>query len=393
MNNTGFRVDGGSAKVDFSGSLTSNVANNGGIPSPIIDINNTTGGTINLASGGAPSGSTVANQILDIGGEGILIEANASATSINIGNATLVNSVSTAIAVVNDDSITKIATVPNTAANPAYTSGIVKNTDGSAIVINGGTPNFDYLGSISNAPPAGGGLGYILQIADTFNSTGTQNVISIAGPGGYPLVDSGDGVFIRNVAGNTAANVNGLNLQGAGTTGILVENSQTAGGFNPTFSFLNTKISGATSQAILVSNNAAATQTTFQNLDIALSGANAGGIRAVNAGRLAANGSNTLSASSTSAAAIYVNSPSVVSNLNSLNFTSLTSGNTASTGTARAITIDPTAPAGTGTSIGQVNITGSFTVGRAAGTGANVSNNSVPSTGVKVNVGGTQISP
>ena len=99
MNNTGFRVDGldsgpagvfsktGNANINFSGSLTSDVANNGGIPSPIIDINSITnaapanpGTIINLASTGAPSGSVIPNQILDVGGDGVVIEANDAGT-------------------------------------------------------------------------------------------------------------------------------------------------------------------------------------------------------------------------------------------------------------------------------------------------------------------------
>ncbi len=401
MNNTGFQVgdgnstSGGDVNISYSGRIVNDTALNGGIASTIIDVNSKTGGTVNLAYRGAPSGSTVPNEILDVGGEGILIDSNSPTTEINIGNATLVNSVSTAIAVVNDNSTTTIETVPNTTASPSYTSGIVKNTDGSAIVLTGGAPIFTYFGTINNAPPAGGGLGYILQVADISNATGTQNVINIFGPGGYPLVDSGDGVFIRNVAGNTRLNVQGLDLQGTGTTGLLVENSQTAGTFDPEFNFLSTRIGGTTAgptdQGILLSNNTADTAINFQNLDIALTGTSAGGIRAVNGATISAVGANTLSTTSPTAAAIYVDSPTIVTNLDTLNFTSVASGNVVTTGTARAITIDPTAAAGAGLSIGQINVTGSFTAGGAAGTTANISNESAAP--VTVNVSGTQISP
>jgi hypothetical protein len=237
MNNTGFRVDGldstgatksGNANINFSGSLTSDIASNGGVPSPIIDINNlgSAGSKINLASTGAPSGSVVPNQILDIGGDGIVIEANDAGpaspdeTEINIGSTTLVSSVNTAIAVLDDDSKTRIDTVPNTTASPLFTSGIIKNTDGAAIAIAGGSPDFTYFGTILNEPPAGIGLGYITQIGGVSNAT-----ISISGPGNTPLDGQGDGVFINNVSGATTVNMVGLDLTGTGSTGILVQNA------------------------------------------------------------------------------------------------------------------------------------------------------------------------
>ena len=111
----------------------------------------------------------------------------------------------------------------------------------------------------------------------------------------------------------------------------------------------------------------------------------------MNGATISAVGANTLSTTSPTAAAIYVDSPTIVTNLDTLNFTSVASGNTVTTGTARAITIDPTAAAGLGSSIGQINVTGSFTAGGAAGTTDNVSNESLAP--VTVNVSGTQISP
>jgi hypothetical protein len=396
MNNTGFRVDGGSANVNFSGSLTSNVATNGGIPSPIIDINNTTGGTINLASGGAPSGSTVPNQILDVGGEGIVIEANASATSINIGNATLVNSVSTAIAVVDDNSTTRIETVPNTSANPSYTSGIIKNTDGSAIAISGGAPTFEYFGTINNAPPTGGSPGYIIQAV----GVGSGAEIIIGGPGGSPLADSGDGVLLSQFKGATApvVSITGLLLNSTGTTGILVENS-TAG----VFGFNNTSITGAKNQGVLLSGLSGSSSTTFTNLDISLSATTAEGFRAVNADEVRVLGASTLSNASTTQAAIYVDGTTQLGTApagRGLNFTSVVSGNSTRTtsGTPPVDTATPPFLPGittaimlneTGGATGDINVTGAFTAGSAAGTGFNVNNGG----GVNVNVSGSQISP
>ena len=222
--------------------MFTDVAFNGGVPSPIIDINDMTSGEVNLASTGAPSGSRVPNQILDVGGDGVVIESNAAGTEINIGSMTLIDSVTTSIAVLDDASTTSIETVPNTTVNPAYTSGIVKNTEGAAIVLAGGSPNFKYFGTILNSPPTTGpGLGYLAQIAGVDGAT-----IDISGPGNTPLVDQGDGVFINNVdrngGGNTTVKITGLNLTGEGSTGILVQNSLNS----PEFTFINTLIGGTT---------------------------------------------------------------------------------------------------------------------------------------------------
>jgi hypothetical protein len=397
MNNTGFRVDGGAANVNFSGSITSNVANNGGIASPIIDINNTTGGTINLAYGGAPSGSIIPNQILDVGGEGIVIESNSPTTTINIGNATLVNSVSTAIAVIDDTSKTLIETVPNTAANPSYSAGIVKNTDGAAIAISGGAPTFEYFGTINNAPPTGGAPGYIIQAV----GVGSGADITIGGPGGSPLADTGDGVFLSQFSGAVAPKIaiTGLDLAGTGTTGILVENS-TAG----TFLFNSTSIAGARNQGVLLSGLSGSSATTFTNLDIALTAATAEGFRAVNADDVRVIGASTLSNTSTSQAAIYIDGLTELGTAaggRGLNFTSVISGNaTRAFGNPPTNTL-PTPPfeAGKITAImlnesitgatGDINITGSFTAGNAPGTAFNVNNGG----GINVNVSGSQISP
>ena len=122
---------------------------------------------------------------------------------------TLIDSVTTSIAVLDDASTTSIETVPNITANPAYTSGIMKNTDGSAIVLSGGTPDFKYFGTILNEPPAGIGLGYITQIAGV-----TGGKIDISGPGNTPLDGRGDGVFINNVSGTTTVDIRGAQSDG-----------------------------------------------------------------------------------------------------------------------------------------------------------------------------------
>ena len=360
-----------------------------------------TGGTVNLASTGAPSGSVIPNQILDVGGDGVVIEANAAGTEINIGSMTLIDSVTTSIAVLNDSSTTTIETVPNTAANPAYTSGIVKNTDGSAIVIGGGSPNFTYFGTILNSPPTTGpGLGYLLQIAGVDAAT-----INISGPGNSPLVDQGDGVFINNVDRNpagaatpTTVDIVGLNLVGEGSTGILIQNSDNL----PEFTFTNTLIGGTTgptAQGILLSTNSVTTQTIFNNIDISLPSLTADGIRAVNSGIVLATGANTLSTASTTGAAIYAEGATTrfenAASTTFLDFVSVESNNVnGATGVSppaitplRAISILDSGPEGI------INITGNFTVpiNGSNATGENILD--AGSGNVIVRVSGTDLTP
>ena len=99
MTNVGFAVTKGSADINYQGSIKSDIAANGGVATPIVEIKETTGGTITLASGAAPAGSTVPNEITDIGGDGIVIQQN-NGTVIGIDNVTLKDSVKTAIAVI-----------------------------------------------------------------------------------------------------------------------------------------------------------------------------------------------------------------------------------------------------------------------------------------------------
>ncbi|MEO1991610.1 MAG: hypothetical protein ABGW78_06740 [Pirellulales bacterium] len=417
MNNVGFQIgdgtasSGGAVNVNYYGRIANDITNNGGIASTIIDINNMTGGTVDLAYRGAPSGTTISNEILDVGGEGILIDDNgdptyATSPTINIGNTTLVNSVSTSIALVNDYSTTTIEAVPNIQANPSYTAGIIKNTDGAAIVVANGAPNFTFFGDIVNSPPAGGSLGYLAQITGVTNDqvAALANTITIFGPGVNPLLDQGDGIFINNTTGNTTINFTGLDLQGTGTTGILVENSaaSTVTTIEPTFNFNGTQIGGTTlgptGEGVLLSLNSVGTSINFQQIDIALGNANARGFVVTNGGTIRTTGANTLSTASTTAATIYIDSNTVATDLNTLNFTSVISGNAnlvSAGATETAITIDPTLnPAGLST--GTINIAGAFGIGTDPATATpgvtdNILNGSAAPVDVFVN--GVQISP
>ena len=232
---------GGNVDIDYYGSITNNINQNGGFETLLISVAGrvaaATGSTINLNATSAPPGATVANQILDIGGQGILILENAGGTT-NIGSVTLADSKNTAIYVQNDNSTTNITTT-NTST---YAFGITKSDGAPAIFINEGTPNFNFYGTIQNAPPAAG-TNFIVDIRDI-----TGGTVDISGPGTFPLNDSADGLLIDN-AGNATINLTGLNLTGNGINGILVENS------NSGITFTDTLITGATDNGISLENN------------------------------------------------------------------------------------------------------------------------------------------
>ena len=358
-----FRVDGGNANITYQGLIANNINGNGGVPSTLVDINNTTGGTINLAVGGTPAGALQPNAISDLGGQGIVIEANAAATTINMGNVSLTNSINTGILLKNDNATTSISSDAGT--------GIVKTTAGAAIGIDGGAPNFDYFGTINNAPTAG--AGYMAQI---FNTTGGRVVID--GPGSASLADSGDGIFISN-ASNADINISGALLASTGPQALLVDNS---GG---TFNFSEFNVIGGTSNGILLTDLSGAT-TTFTDLNMTIPGASAAGFSASNAGTVNVLNASTLTTAAANQPAIniYEDATAPGTTTLNLNFTSVTSANgnvTPATNTAISLT-----EAGAS---GAINISSAFTAAGNPGTGTNVSNVS----GATVSVNGVQISP
>ena len=83
MNDVGIRVNGGAPTLVYQGSVTNNSATGG--TSPLIEIENTTGGEINIAAGSTPGSyiagdprcivaTTVQNILSDAGGSGIVIK-------------------------------------------------------------------------------------------------------------------------------------------------------------------------------------------------------------------------------------------------------------------------------------------------------------------------------
>jgi hypothetical protein len=353
--------------------IANDVRTNGGVPSTLVDLYNNTGGTINLAMGGTANGAIQPNAISDYGGQGIVIEGNAAGTAINLDNVSLTNSVNTSILLKNDNATTSISSDAGT--------GIVKGTAGAAIGIDGGSPIFDYFGTINNAPASGNG--YLLQV---FNTTGvggdpaTQTGrISVDGPGSNTLVDSGDGIYISNVD-QTIVNVSGAVLSSTGPQALLIDGSQGASQFN----FSEFSVLGGTANGILLTDLSGAS-TTFTDLNMNIPGAGATGFAASNAGTVTVLNASTLATASTTDPSIFIyedaTSPGTTT-LN-LNFTSVTSANAGVVAPDTAISLTEAGASG------AINITSAFTAGAAPGTAANVTNAS----GATVSVNGAQISP
>ena len=411
---------GGSANIDFHGTITNNTAENGNFSSVLIAVLGTTdnagdAGTINLASTATPIGAIVPNQILDVGGQGIFIAENNSAgsprTNINIGNTTLANTTPTAIAIENDFANTSITAV----ATPDYAYGITKTSGNATIGINGGGPIFSFNGTINNglSPLPNGPIIGIRQVADAD--------IQIAGPGLSPLLSNAGGVEILEVTnsdisitgadlrgnipasflvrdtsgattitatdtriigatqqgvllddlkGTTLATFDGLDvaLNNTGSVGVEYRNSSN----NGDVTFSNTIITGATSQGVLLTDTAGGGGTTiFEGLEINLTSGTARGFEAVNAGDVYTTGTtNTIVNASTTLAAIYIDGTTTLAGPGGagLDFLAVRSGNTQGTGQITGLTlITPGADYPISTTLG-VDVESPTTTGGATAT-------------------------
>jgi hypothetical protein len=340
MTNVGFAVTKGDANVSYQGSIKSDVATNGGVVTPIVQIQDTTGGTISLASGAAPAGSTVPNAITDIGGDGIVIQRNAAGTTIGIDNVTLKNNVKTAIAVVNDNAKTTITAGAG--------GGIVKDTTGAAIAVEGGgSPTFAYTGPITNARPAAGTpTSYLLNVSDTLGGS-----VTLTSPAGTPFTDTGDGIRINNAASDVTITGAGANIASSGAQGILIDN-----GSSGSFLFRNVSITKAASEGVLI--NQAPGAASFENLNITLTDPAAIGFRADTAGIINANSTNTISTASTTQPAVRIEDSGPIA----MTFTTISSGVPNAAGKALEFL---------GTTNGGFTVSSAFTVGGAPGTTVN----------------------
>jgi hypothetical protein len=335
----------GPLDLDYQGTITSDTALNGGAVSPIVYIADTAGGTINVATGGAAAGATVPNQISDTGGSGIQITGNAAATAINIGNVSLKNNVQTAIAVVDDAATTTITA--------DYGTGIVKQTNGAAISVLGGSPTFSYTGPITNGLPATGATtSYLLSVANT-----TGGSVTLTAPD-TPFIDTGNGITINNAGGDVTVGGVGSKITSAGGQGILIDGAGSSG----KYLFQNTTILGASNAGVLI--NGAPGSTEFEGLTVNLTAANAVGLQATNAGPITALlGANSITNASTSQAAVEITGTGPID----MTFTSIASGNiTATPASPTALMFD--------TSPGTFNVTSQFLVGGSPGSTSNVTN-------------------
>jgi hypothetical protein len=323
MTTVGFlAADNNDATVTYQGSLTNNVATNGGVVSPLIVVASNTSSAISIAAGSAAAGSTVPNQVSDIGGKGIQILGNDADTAITIDNVSLKDNYLTAVLVSGSDASTTTITA-------GTGNGIIKGTPGAAIAVEFSQPTFSYTGPITNTAPSDGGNSYLLSVAENFGG-----VVKVQGA----LNDSANGIQVIGNNG-TGVDVDGAVLQGDSPQGILIANNSPAAG-DEVINFANTTITGATSAGVLI--NQTTETVSFANLNISLKSPSATGIQAIDSGAINATFNNSIVTSSTTAPAISV----------------VNSGPIAMTFT----TVSSAVPVGTNAAVNFTDSSGSFTV-------------------------------
>ena len=346
MTQVGFLVQNGSADIFYQGVIESSTASNGGASNALILIADTTGGTIQLATGGATSNSTVLNRISDSGGEGIQIVSSNS--TIDIGNVSLTNSVTNAISLLNDSSTVNITATTS--------GGIIKNTAGAAISVDGGSSVLTYNGPILNSPLAAVGNSFLLSVTDT---TIPGKVVLESLPGS-PFVDNGDGVTISNTKGDVS--VFGATINSSGPQGIVIKNKSTGN-----FIFEDLSISGAKNAGVAIFDSSG--PVSFDTLNINLSSVLAMGFRVEDGGNITTFGSNNIATSATLYSAVNINNTVATRTLN-MQFLSVTTP---------AMAQPPTSMVFTGLTTGRFEVTGAFLVGGVPGTLAtDVTNTTAP---------------
>ena len=322
MTTAGLVVDNSKVNVSYQGSLVSDVATNGGSVVPLILLASNTSATIDIATGGAPSGSTVPNPVSDTGGQGIRISGNDSDTAITIGNVSLKDNQDAAIAVISGDQST-------TTVSAGTGFGIIKSTPGAAIAVEGSAPTFHYDGPITNNPAAPAPPAYLLSVAN--NSGGSVSVFG-------NLVDTGDGIQVVGNVG-TSVSVDGASITSRGAQGILIVNNSPSTG-SEVINFTNTTITGASAAGVLIQKSTVT--TTFGNLNIDLDEPSAVGFQAIDSGAIFSNFNNSVATTSTTAPAVSI----VNTGLIAMTFNNVSSA----------------VPAGTNAAMDFTNSNGSFDV-------------------------------
>ena len=363
--------------VTFDGSITSSVPAAGGVVSPLIYIQNNTGnGSYDIASGNPPAGSVIPNEVSDSEGDGIIVQANADGTKIDIGNLSLVDTVNHGVYVFNDSSDLNIRSDGG--------AGITRTIDGAGILVSGGTPDVDYFGTITNNPPAGGTPGYILQVTDIQAPTSpnaTEAVITLNGPGATPFTGTGDGILITRVDAQDSANkrggvgvsVTGASITASGQSAIQIEGNSVQAAIG-TYEFENISILGATSDGILLAD--LDQTTTFNNLTLDLPGLLASGISATAAGTVNVTGDTNITTASDTMAAIHIYEATTgaltTPNFDVLNVTSA-NPTTAATPWDGVNNLPPFGAISMfGANAGLINIRSNFTVNGSTGRVANI---------------------
>ena len=383
MTNGGFVVDGGAPNVNFQGSITNDVATNGGAVSPIVEITNTTGGVINLAVGAAPNGSTVANSIVDTGGAGIVIANNTGGT-INIGNAKLTNTVPTAITV--EDSLATINVTNSvidkdtagaainvagifnsntvTVTNSAASGVVIRNSEGLAVTVpvsttvstgtaagangievtNTNTASADVINFGTVAVTTATGTGLLTNNTGLVSTAG--GTIAATGGAAISATDSNLGVQLTS-ASSTNSTSNGINLvrdKGSVAIGQTTITNATGVGINAvdndpgfTANFGVTNVNGAGAQGVNIVNATDPNPDTvysFSSLDITTTTTSgAAGFRTRNGGTV--NFDSPANVTVTGGAAVDMENTTGTTNGvagSGFTFNSLTSTNSASNG-------------------------------------------------------------
>jgi hypothetical protein len=334
-------------RITYNGSIAGGPQ---GTFNPVVYIDGTTSGSIDIAVGSAPAGSTVPNRVVDVGGDGIHI-LNTDGGDITIGNATLNNNAETAIFVFNSDADVEVfGSLPGTTL-PGTTAGIVKDTDGAAIRVDGagaGQGDFTYVGTITNEQGPGAGPSYLLDVANT-----AGGAVTLVSPAGSPFTDSGDGIIISNAAGDV--NVLGAEISSSGAQGILITGS------TGTYSFGDVTIDDADNAGVSIINSAGSLAQ-FTNLNLSLGGS-ALGLQGLNTGNINVFGS-TIDTDNTAISLAQTESVN-------MNFATVSVGGTAPAGDAIILSGGPPMA-------GTLTIQSAFTVNGNKGTVAADVNNTSP---------------
>jgi hypothetical protein len=283
MTNNALFVDGGGASVDVQGRLETNTATNGGITNAIVQVQNTTGGTINVARTAGGLSSALAtnprvvqtNAIVDAGtstvGAGGIAVFSTSNTDINVSNATITNAAANAVlvqSVVSGRLLFENSTIDGTNVNGGL--------QGDGIAVVNGRADID---TVQVASVASGFAG-ISALADATSAAATTTV-RVQGS----TINAGatsNGVFAQaNAPGADNAQLNltvansTVNLSGALNAISVVANAGGAGSSTANTN-LNANAFSQPTTGILLNGAASTTITYTQANQAALSAANGG---------------------------------------------------------------------------------------------------------------------